>query len=168
MRRLQPPDTHYLSAAIGWLELGLPREARAELNHLSPENRDHPDVLEVRWLIHAHEQEWPEAVTVARQYIAASPERSFGWVNQAYALRRAADGGLEKAWKALHPAAALFPEEPQIAFNLSCYACQLQRLDEARRWLRRAFAVAGRKDALKRMALKEEDLRPLWDEIKTL
>jgi len=65
------------------------------------------------------------------------------------------------------PAAEKFPNEPAIAFNLSCYACQLKDLNTARVWLRRAVQIGGR-DAVKKMAMDDEDLKPLWAEIKNL
>ena len=51
MQKLEPPDTYYLSAAVGWLELGNPGEARAELVQISSRQQEHPDVLEVRWAL---------------------------------------------------------------------------------------------------------------------
>ena len=96
-----------------------------------------------------------------------APKRSSGWLHQAYALRRVPDGGVQKAWEALLPASDKFPTEPTIPFNLSCYACQLQQLDTARDWLKRAVAVGG-KEKIKQMALQDSDLEPLWDEIRQL
>ena len=52
-----------------------------------------------------------------------------------------------------------------IPFNLSCYACQMQKLEEARVWLRRALKI-GDKAKIKEMALDDPDLRPLWEEIR--
>ena len=54
-----------------------------------------------------------------------------------------------------------------IAYNLSCYACQMQQLDIARHWLQRAV-MAGKKEVIKKMALADEDLQPLWPEIEDL
>src|ERR1017187_3279090 len=48
MKPLEPPDSHHLSAAIGWLGLGNWREANEELEKITSELRGHPDVLEVR------------------------------------------------------------------------------------------------------------------------
>jgi hypothetical protein len=50
---------------------------------------------------------------------------------------------------------------------LSCYACQLQHLEEARTWLHRALKLSN-KDKMKEMALGDPDLQPLWDEIREL
>ena len=167
MRKLEPPDTHCLMAAIGWLELGNPGEARAELAKVSPAQQEHPDVLEVGWAISAEEKRWDEALQVAQALLRCAPERSSGWLHRAYALRRVADGSIQKAWEALLPAFDKFPEEPTIPFNLSCYACQLRQLDAARDWLKSAVAVGG-KEQIKQMALEDSDLEPLWSEIRLL
>jgi predicted Zn-dependent protease len=166
-QKLEPPDTHHLSAAIGWLELGLSAEARAELGQVTAAMQDHPDVLEARWLVAAEEKHWEEGLQVARTLLRAAPRRSSGWLHQAYALRRVAAGGVAKAWEALLPAAEKFPKEPVIPYNLSCYACQMQQLDAARLWLQRATAIGG-KERIKRMALQDPDLEPLWPEISAL
>ena len=162
---LEPPDTHRLSAAVGWLELGNLAEAKAELDAISPAFQWFPDVLEVRWLLCAEQKEWPEAVAAARALLHYAPERASGWLHCAYAVRRMAEGGLQKAWEALRPAFEKFPDEPIIAYNLSCYACQLNRLVEAREWFQRALAI-GDKVKIKQMALADTDLKPLWGEIR--
>ena len=74
---------------------------------------------------------------------------------------------MRQAWTALLPAFDKFPNEHTISYNLSCYACQMSQLDAARVWLKRA-AVIGGKEKIKRMALQDPDLKPLWDEIKQL
>ena len=167
MALLEPPDRHYLNAAIGWLELGNTAEAKAELSSVSPTHQLHPDVLEVRWSICAKEENWPQALEIARALIQAAPQRHSGWINQAYALRRVPEGGVKNAWQALLPAFDKFPKESIISYNLSCYACQLGQLDAARVWLKRAL-VLGKDQPIKQMALAEADLRPLWEEIKQL
>jgi len=165
MQPLEPPDTHYLSAAIGWLELGSLAEAKAELGRISGAQQDHPGVLEVRWTICAEEKNWEEGLEVAGALVKAAPERASGWILRAYALRRVRNGGLHQAWEALLPAFDRFPREALIPFNLSCYACQMQQLEPARSWLRRAAEIGGQ-EKIRQMALHEPDLEPLWDEIR--
>jgi hypothetical protein len=167
MQKLEPPDTHFFFASIGWLELGNLAEAHAELVQISAAQQEHPDVLEVRWLVSAEQKHWEEGLQIAQALLRRAPKRSSGWLHQAYALRRVPDGGVQKAWEALLPACEKFPKEPTIPFNLSCYACQLRQLDAARDWLKRAVAVGG-KEKIKQMALKDSDLEPLWDEIRQL
>ena len=109
---LEPPDLHYLNAAIGWLALGSRADALAELDQISPEQQQDPDVLEVRWEILAKEKQWDAALDVARKLLSHAPERASSWLHHAYALRRAPDGGLEQAWEALRPAAEKYPTQP--------------------------------------------------------
>ena len=167
MQKLEPPDTHYFFAAVGWLELGNLAEAQAELAQISPAQQEHPDVLDVRWLVSAQQKHWEEGLQIAQALLRRAPKRPSGWLNQAYALRRVPNGSVQKAWEALLPAFDKFPKEVTIPFNLSCYACQLRQLDAARDWLKRAVAVGG-KEKIKQMALKDPDLQPLWAEIQQL
>jgi hypothetical protein len=159
------PDSHYLLHAIGWLELGNPSEAKLELSHLKPELQSHPDVLELRWVISAEDKNWAEGLDVARALLKAAPDRPSGWLHQAYAVRRIPGGGLAQAWDALLPASEKFPEIEMIAYNLSCYACQMNQLDAARHWFEKASSL-GDKAAIRERALQDSDLEPLWDEIK--
>ena len=167
MKPLLTPDAHHFNAAVGWLELGNRVEARIELQLVSPENLHHPLVLELRWSLDAEEKKWDTALATAQKIIATSPDDAAGWLHCAYALRRAKSGGMDKALAFLEPVAQQFPDEPVIAFNLACYACQLNQLDEARRWLKRASEIGGEKE-MRAMALADEDLKPLWAEIKKL
>ena len=167
MQRLEPPDTHYLSAAVGWIELGNLVEAEADLNRVSALQQCHPDVLEVRWIILAQAKRWDASLEIARALLKLAPDRCSGWLHQAFSLRRTGKDGLREAWAALLPAYGKFPREATIPYNLSCYACQMHQIDEAWTWLRRALKIAG-KSKIKQMALDDPDLEPLWDEIKKL
>jgi len=166
-QKLEPPETHFFAAAVGWLELGNPAEARMELNSISTSKRNHPDVLEVEWAICAAEKNWEAALIVARRILEIAPQRPSGWLHQAYALRRVAEGGLQAAWEALLPGAGKFPKEATIPFNLACYACQMNRMDEARQWFQRALEIGGKQEILA-MALSDSDLQPLWDEFRKM
>jgi Flp pilus assembly protein TadD len=162
---LELADIRRVNAALGWLGLNSLADARAELDAIPPAQQLHPAVLEARWLLCAHEKAWRDALVVADSELAAAPDDAAGWLHRAYALRRVDGGGLAQARDALLPAAEKFPDEPVIAYNLSCYACQLQELDAARAWLKRAAAAGGR-EIIKKMALEDDDLKPLWPEIE--
>jgi tetratricopeptide (TPR) repeat protein len=167
MTALEPPNSHFLSAAEGWLELGDVPEARAELNLIQPGFRDHPEVLKVRWEICAQEKDWPAALSVGRMLVGLAPEEPFGWLHQAYALRRAPEGGLQAAWDSLSPALEKFPGIPIIPYNLACYACQLGQWDQARKLLKRALTI-GDGSHIREIALRDPDLEALWTEIQEL
>jgi tetratricopeptide (TPR) repeat protein len=163
--KLQPPDTHYLSAAVGWFELGSPKDAEEEVNRISAAGRQHPDVLEFLWVLAAEKKDWDACLEIARAIIRQDSKRSSGWIHQAYALRRVSGGGLKAAWDVLLSALALFPRNVTILYNLACYACQMGKLDTARQWLAHARKVSS-KDRIKSMALADSDLEPLWTEIR--
>jgi predicted Zn-dependent protease len=167
VQAIPPPDSHHVSAALGWLGLGDLTEARAELAKVSRKNRHHPAVLEARWAVSAQAKDWRKALAIAQTELDRAPEESSGWLHRAYALRRVKGGGLAQAWDALLPAAGQFPDEPVIPYNLACYACQMQQFEVAWEWLHRAVA-AGKKDFIKNLALTDDDLKPLWPEIKKL
>lgn len=167
MESLQPPASHYAIAAQGWLELNNPKEALRELGQIDRVYWNHPDVLELRWQIHAHEQNWERALMVARELVHTDPKRPCAWLHHAYSLRRVAGGGLKAAWKALQPALKAFPKEEAIAYNLSCYACQMNDLTEAQKLFEKALAVGDRSD-IKKRALSDSDLKPLWPIIAKL
>jgi hypothetical protein len=57
-------------------------------------------------------------------------------------------------------AQAIHPKVAMIAFSLACYASVTSRMEEAKEHLRRAIDLD--KD-VRRLALDDEDLRPLWD-----
>ena len=167
IKPLEPPDSLHLNAAEGWLELGNRVEAYEELEQITPELRAHPDVLEVRWQIYAEEKKWDTCVDIARAIIKLDRSRPIGWIHLAYSTRRATKGGLEAARTILSGAADKFPKDPIIPYNLACYACQLGNLKEARRWLEKAFALGDSKQ-IKRVALEDPDLEPIWKELGTI
>jgi tetratricopeptide (TPR) repeat protein len=167
MEPLSFSATRHLLAAEGFLELGLLEDAVAELNHIPPTQRLHIDVLQFRWQLEATRTDWDAALTVARDLLRFAPDNGANWLHYAYALRRARDGGLDKAFAALEPAAQTFLAEPVIPFNLACYACQMGNLDQARQWLLRSIAIGGKK-YITLMALNDDDLKPLWKEIEQL
>jgi hypothetical protein len=60
-----------------------------------------------------------------------------------------------------------FPLCDTLHYNLACYECQLGRLEQARAWLDKAFAL-GNVKTLKTVALEDPDLAPLWKKIRSI
>jgi tetratricopeptide (TPR) repeat protein len=162
---LSPPDSHYVNAACGWLELENHAEAFAELDRLSTPAQNHPDVLTLRWELFATQKKWLEALEIGRGLVQLAPERADSWIKQSYALHELKR--TQEAWDALITVAEHFPELSTIPYNLACYACQLDQTQPALTWLRRAMKVGG-KERIRRMALDDSDLKPLWLQIKKL
>ena len=163
--RLEPPDSHHLLATIGWLELGNPAEAQIEWAKISPGNREHTDALEGAWRIHAAAKSWSTALEAARKQVQAAPNHPAGWINQSYALHELKRS--QEAFDELLPLAKKFPKVSVIHYNLACYACQLGRLEIAKKNLARAIKHRG-KDEIKKLALADADLKPMWEYIKAL
>jgi tetratricopeptide (TPR) repeat protein len=164
---LEPPDNHYLSAAIGWLELGNWREASEELGRIAPALHAHPDVLWVRFQVYSEAAKWDMAAEIARALVQITPTEPQFWISHAYATRRMPGGGIPQAKEILDKAQSLFPKEPQIAYNLACYACQLGNHTDARKWLKAASDL-GDARRVKLMALADPDLEPIRTEIREI
>ena len=163
MNPLEPPDTIYLQAAQGWLELGNHVEADEELDQITPQHRAHPDVLQLRWQIKATAGRWDACLDIATALAKTAPERRSGWVFQAVSLQR-----LERAGEARNVLLLVidrFGPNATIPYYLACFCCRLARLDEAKKWLEKAFMVAASPEETSRLklrALDDPDLEPIW------
>lgn len=156
---LTPPDSHHLSTAQGWLELGNHLEANAELEEISPAMRVHPNVLEIRWEIYAKENRWEACVDIARAVMRTDPHRSFGWLHHSYALHVLKR--TEPAYTHLLTVADKFPDDWHVPYNLACYCSQLGRIDEALEWFKKAVTIDGK--VVSREGIDDPDLKPMWD-----
>lgn len=165
MTELHPPDTHHLSAAEGWSELGNYAEALVELAQLSPAAQDCLEVLGLRWSIAAQQQQWEQCLQIASAIIERVPDHSFGWIHRSYALHE-----LKRTREArdfLLAVAAQFPDDETISYNLACYECQLGDLTTAWQWFEET--LTRRNPArLREHALEDPDLQPIWSRIAKL
>jgi tetratricopeptide (TPR) repeat protein len=159
MTELTSPDLIHLNAAEGWLGLGDWASANEELDQITPEMRAHPDVLEVRWQVYAAAKRWEQCVEIAEATIKLVPNSAQAWIHRSFALHELGRPGA--AFDYLLPAAKLFPKEWLIPYNLACYCAQIGRLDECEGWFKKAMAMD--EDSVKRAALDDPDLKPLWD-----
>lgn len=161
MKELSYDDIRRLRAAEGWLELGDAVSASDELEAITPGERAHPAVLQVRYALYAKRGEWDMATEMAEELASLLPDLAGSWINLAYATRRKTAGGIPDAKKILLAAEPLFPREYVIPFNLACYCSQLHEFDEAEQWLKKASAIDGK--AVRKMAADDPDLKPLRD-----
>ncbi|MCH2383104.1 MAG: tetratricopeptide repeat protein [Pedosphaera sp.] len=162
LAQLQHPDTMHSEAAAGWIQLGDYDSANDELEKIRAEWRAHPDVLDLRWLIYSNDEQWDACLDIASAIVKMVPDRAQGWLDKAFSLRRANDGGVEKAKTVLLEAAKLFPDDDMIQYNLACYCAQLGQLDAAKEHLGNSYEV-GNAQQIKLMALDDDDLKPLWE-----
>ena len=131
LAQLQHPDPMHLEAAAGWIQLGDYNSANDELEKIRAEWRAHPDVLDLRWLIYSHHEQWDVCLDIASTIVKIASDRVWGWVHKAYALRRATGGGIEKAKPVLLEAAKLFPDDDIIQYNLASLSHDSSTYDDS-------------------------------------
>ena len=69
--------------------LGNHLEANQELEQIPPELWTRPDVMEVRWHICAHAQNWDACLEIGKALVDLAPDHAPNWLLRAFALRRA-------------------------------------------------------------------------------
>jgi len=146
----------HLRYAAGFIALGLPADASAELAAIAPADRDSLPVLALRAHVSAELADWPTAAALGESLCQRAPGDAGHWIQWAYAVRR--HTGIPAARDILLNALALHPSEPILHFNLACYDAQLGNLPAARSRLRNACELDG---ACREMALADSDLEPI-------
>ena len=162
---LSPADQHRLRAAEGWLGLGDPASARAELDDMDLDSQGHPAVLRVRWWLASVVRDWQEAAEAAARLTVLCPDDGLAWLHYSFALHE-----LKRTVEArdeLLAVADRFPKDGTMRYNLACYECCLGNLERARAWLRVAFRMDANGD-LRRAAREDPDLTALWNELPGL
>jgi Flp pilus assembly protein TadD len=129
----------------------------------SPEDKTRTEVLGARIALYITAKKWDMAAAVASHLVKVEPENEAWWINLAYSVRRSE--GIKQAEAILLRAQAIHPKVAMIAFNLACYASVTGRMEDAKERLRNAIELD--KD-VRKLALDDEDLRPLWDWIAGL
>ena len=83
LAQLQHPDPMHLKAAVGWIQLGDYDSANDELENIRAEWRAHPDVLDLRWLIYSHHEQWDACLDITTAIVEIAPDRVWGWIHKA-------------------------------------------------------------------------------------
>ena len=164
MTPLQPPDSQHVEAAKGWCELHAFQEANEELDKITPTLQAHPSVLEVRWQVNANLEKWDGALDIASAIVTAVPDWANGWIYKASSLTEL--NRHQEAYETLVEAAAWFPADEIILYDLACACCALKRPDEARTWMGKAIEAGG--NEIKLRALDDSDLEPIRTGLKEL
>ena len=138
-------------------------DAAMVLEEIEPQDKTRNEVLGARVNLYMAAKKWDMAAAVASHLVKVDPGNAGWWISLAYAIRRSE--GVEKAEAILLRAQTLHPKVAMIAFNLACYASVAGRMEEAKERLR--HAIEFDKEARK-LALEDEDLKPLWNWIASL
>jgi tetratricopeptide (TPR) repeat protein len=160
MNQLTAADEFHLRAAEGWLDLGAYAEIDNELDQVTPANRSHLDVLELRWRAQAHGGRWGDCLALAQEAILQHPAAPWGYIHAARSLHELRQ--TQQAYAQLQAASSLFPEHPRLFYNLACYSAQLGRLPEARQHFDKAVELSPDPAETCYYAYREPDLAPLF------
>jgi tetratricopeptide (TPR) repeat protein len=159
VKELPLQDQRFLDAAEGWLGLGDHLTADEELQQITPELRADPKVLEVKLQIYWAAKKWEACVETGDALVKVKPGSDHGWIGRSFALHELKR--TQEAHDFLLPAEDKFRKNWTIPYNLACYCAQLNRLEAAQIWFKKAMAI--NEHTVKREAIDDPDLKPLWD-----
>lgn len=151
------PTRKHLDYAQGYLHLNLLAEARAELAHVRPADRNLPEFVALQLEIGMAANTWTRVITLAKALAAARPADERPWIAWAYALREK-QRIAEARDVLLRGESALHEPSPLVDYNLACYYALLGDLPAARRRLKRACT---REPHWKTEAAQDPDLAAL-------
>ena len=113
---LSAEDQKHLTAAHGYVELGMWLDANAELEEIAPEVRHVPEVLKVRVQIYRALKKWELMRTVAKRLTEVDPTDPRWPQAWAYATRRAESPDADR--RILVEARKVHEKEPLFPFNI--------------------------------------------------
>ena len=102
---------------------------------------------------------------VAGALVSSTPHDPAGWLLRSFALHQMKR--TREARDSLAAVASRFPDYSLMSYNLACYEAVLGNFRRACGWLRRAFGHPAGAE-LRAEALEDQDLKPLWPQIRTL
>ena len=128
-----------LLSAQGYIELGMPAEALAELDALGPKGQLRPEVLQMRLFVAMHAKRWEQALSVCARLRAINPEDTTGYIHGAFCLHEM--GRTNEAKELLIAGPSSLLNEPTYHYNLGCYDAVLGNLKEATQHLETSFRM---------------------------
>ncbi|HEY1082620.1 MAG TPA: hypothetical protein VGE29_10180 [Prosthecobacter sp.] len=143
-------------AAQGYVELGLPKEARAELSHLPATAGARVDVIELTVLCLMGEHEWVAALALAQKLCSLEADEPGGFIHAAYCLHEL--GRTTEALDLLARGPAALKTKAVYYYNLGCYLACLGQDEKALPLLKQSFEMDG---SLRSHARKDPDLDKL-------
>jgi lipopolysaccharide biosynthesis regulator YciM len=150
----------HLLASNGYFELGMFDDAAQAIEQIEPENKRRREVLHTAVMVYQGARHWKKAVASAADLVKAEPTNSTNWITLANAVSHV--GSVNEAETVLLKARMWHPRNSLILFKLACCASVTERFEEAKVLLNDAIDFNKN---VRQLALKEEDLRPLWNYI---
>lgn len=145
-----------LRSALGWLELGAPEEALAELSRLSPRDRMRRQALELKLVAEMKGGFWNAGADTGRLLCLREPKIPRFFIHAACCLHETGDTAAARNWLMTGPSELI--DDPLFHYNIACYHAVLGEKGPARSHLRRAFEM---NDQFRELAKDDEDLSNL-------
>lgn len=149
-------EQRHITAALGYLELGMFEEAVEELHSLPAERLGHPGILQLESTIQIRGGQFEQALEISTHLCQVSPDNPMPWLDRAFCLHELKR--TEEAKACLLQGPESLKTEATYYYNLACYEAQLGAINKARCFLEQAVTM----DASFLMVAKSDpDLSPL-------
>ena len=133
------PIDRTLEAAAGYLALGMPEDAAAELASLPEGELQSPAAMQLRLQMAVAEEHWTIGVGIGTDLIQSAPENPSAYILTSYCLRELER--VEEARETLMDGPDSLREEPIFYYNLACYESLLGAIEVSHEWLKRALEL---------------------------
>jgi len=128
------------------------------------------EITQVTWDKFACSGKWVAAAEIAEIATQKRPGLYYGWENWAWALHQ--QGLTQSAYDLLAPIMKGLtlkgPPSGRAAWCLACFCACLDRVKEAKRWLRLSETLAHDKSLFHSHTVREPHLQKLWSEMEEL
>jgi predicted Zn-dependent protease len=149
-----------LRAACGYAELGMSREALAELDAMDCACQNRPEVLQLRLHNLMQRKSWRRALVVSRKLCQVAPRCSAGFLHAGFCLH--AMGKTAQARAILLKGPAALRREPIYYYNMGCYEALLGNRKLAKRHLLTSFKMDA---SFREIAKRDPDLESIQEVI---
>lgn len=150
--------SRHITAAQGFVDLGMFLDANGELEEIRPEMRDRSEVLAVRVRIYRALENWDLMDTVAGTLALRHPDNDQLVVDWAFARRRSQSP--EAAFFILQEAERNHPAGNRIQYELARYECETGAIETARQRLKQLFE---RDPAWRTTMIDDPAFERIWD-----
>ncbi len=150
-----------LQPVVGYVELGMYKEAQLELDNLPTEVQSNPLVQLARMDLFIETDQWKEGISLGASLCNSWPDEAEFWIKTAYCLHE-----LKRTTEAKAVLTAAPPAHRKLAiysYNMACYESQLGHFDEAAQFLKESFKKDRR---YREGSLNDPDLKPLWNQLQ--
>lgn len=150
-----------MDAARGYLYLGLPDEALAEIEPVPFTHRFTREFMELRTTIHMALKQWLEALVISRNVCHLFPASEQGFLDASRCLHKL--GRTQEAKEVLLQAPSSLRTKAVHHYHMSRLEAKMGNLESARKSLKRAIDLDPK---YRKLALKSDELQALSAEMQ--